>query len=1018
MLAFPCKLRCRPLARLNSSHATLPSRDIRDRFIKYFVNENDHSYVRSCPLKPISDTSIPFVNAGMVQFKPVLLGTILPPALRVANSQKCARVGGKHNDLDTVGMDGYHHTFFEMLGSWSFGECNKQEACEMAWNLLTGPFGLSSNRLYITYFGGDKALHLEPDVETKEIWRALGVQESHILPFGAKDNFWEMGALGPCGPCTEIHVDHVPQRGNAAHRVNAGFSDLTELWNIVFIQYNRTQGGLNVLKQSHVDTGMGFERLVAVLNGVDSNYDTDLFQPLLTAIHKIAGLSSYSASFDPSADSFIKDKAYRILCDHSRLIAVALSDNILPRHECKLRWVLRRALDINRSVMKQDVKLLVELTNHVAESLYSIYPEVGKNLLKIQRIILDEADIYKALREDVPKNWLAVINANPEVEDLLAYGSNKSALATSFQKVSSLPTPDIPPELSFHLYDSHGMNVELIGRIADLTGKTFDVEQHEKELERVRNKSKMATASGETIGDLEHLFSSAKIPKTNDRLKYDYELKNGDYSFPPVSSKIVGLVLDGEFHTSVEGGKSCGLILERTNFYHDAGGQVSDTGEILSSLVKGPTFYVKDVKKVGGYVIHYGNINGRMEVGDSVITKINKDARVGCMRNHTLAHLINGEMQHRFRAPLLEKCAVKQWLLKLTYYLHGEEFTSHEAKILEDVISHTIDQGLPVDRYTVNMWQIPPSTTLVPDETYPVDDIHILDIKNGRRIVSREACCGTHVINTKHIGKFCIVDVLRPAKKVTICVVTGKEAEDVITNSRKVARNIDALSESVSMIKSAVQNKLPSSESEVTSYSKELKRIHKQHIYLLQGIVESKEQRRVSYVTKDAAEKCLQSALQTMIPMARTISELQIKNAAADAKFLVHSLPLSELLEKPVTNRFLREVNIPMLLFYPRKTELKIHCFVPMGMVSEDFNALQWMQQTVSSMELDVHRTIVSSPMTEKVSGHFQSRIVHFNKSVNSKQTKVYLAKGEESALNFANTHFKLKCDSDAAAKS
>lgn len=1012
-LRFKSRHSKRILHRLYSVDAPIASSFIRNRFIEYFVNENDHTHVRSCPLKPISDDTIPFVNAGMVQFKPVLLGQTLPPALKAANSQKCARVGGKHNDLNIVGSDGYHHTFFEMLGNWSFGDCNKLEACRMTWELLTGPFGINPNRLYVTYFAGDSSLSLEPDLETKDIWGQLGVEESHILPFGAKENFWEMGLVGPCGPCTEIHIDHIPNRRDAGARVNAGYSDLTELWNIVFIQFNRNlHGQLDLLNQSHIDTGMGFERLVAVLNGTQSNYDTDLFKPLMGAINKITGCPAYSGSFNEADEAFERDSAYRILSDHSRLLAVALADGVVPHQECKLRRVLRRSLNVTHKVFNSNVNLLVELTNHVADSLHSSFPEIGRNLSKVHRVIRDEAAIYSSLKQEFPKHWMQAVKEKPELESLLEIGSNRSALAAAYRKMTSNKTSEVTPALAFHFFESHGMSTELIAEMAKMLGKKFDIDSYDNKLETIKYQSKVASATGKTQDKLVRILSSAKIPPTNDTFKYDFDLYNDIYSFPSVSAKVVGLLVNGELKHEASGGTECGVILDRTNFYHSAGGQLSDEGEILFSTgIKGRSLSVKEVTKVGAHVIHFGNLNGSLSLGEEVLTEIHEANRMNSMKNHTLAHLINGEMQRLFDAPHQEKCVVQHQYLKMTYSLHGEEFTAEDARKLEEAIAHAITDELTVNRYTVNMWQIPPYTTLVPDETYPVENIHIIDIKRGKKIISREACCGTHVLNTKDIGKFCIVEVIK-SKKTSVCAVSGLEATQAIANSHQLADTVTNFVKNVVKLEDGVKELEErmlglSSVPAIKPYIEDIKRVQRNFIKIKKFIEENRT--RFSYVTYDASAAALEEATTKIQNMARYISLLEVRRKAEGAKYLVHVMQLSDLLVKVPLQKYTRQVDVPVMLLALHKTELKVRCCVPKAYLTEEFNASKWMKEALSHIiELD-NDADVAVPKSEGQTASMQSSVITFKTRIPARSKQERCWKASEACSKYAQLHVNVR---------
>jgi alanyl-tRNA synthetase len=546
---------------------------VRESFIEFFRDGNGHTFWPSSPCVPHDDPTLLFANAGMNQYKPLFLGQC-DPALamaklkRATNSQKCIRAGGKKCDLDDVGKDVYHHTYFEMLGNWSFGDYFKEGAIKMTWECLTVKFGLDPERLYITYFGGDevKAPGVPADEETRQIWLKY-VPPERLLPFDAADNFWEMGDVGPCGPCTEIHYDRIGGR-DAAALVNMDDPDVLEIWNNVFIQYNREPGGLKELPAQHVDTGMGFERLASVMQDKRSNYDTDVFAPLFEAIQKQTGAPPYTGKVGKD-DVDNKDMAYRVLSDHIRALSFAITDGARPDSNERgyvLRRILRRAVYYGRFLgVKEGESFFYNLVDAVVDAYGHFFTELKPCRDKIVRVIKEEEELFNRTITAGMRLF------NRKTESLLKEGK------------TVLPGGD-----AFLLSGSMGFPLDLTEIMAEQKGMTVNKEEYEACVEKDREASKAGAKSGGEAKDMVMMAKETSFLVSKNLPATD---ASGKYLLNAESTASVLAVYTGRGALSSEKGfvvtatpedGTIGLVLDKTPFYAQQGGQTFDTG-ILSS---------------------------------------------------------------------------------------------------------------------------------------------------------------------------------------------------------------------------------------------------------------------------------------------------------------------------------------------------------------------------------------------------------------------------------------------------
>ena len=573
---------------------------VRQEFLDFFVERHGHASVPSSPVIPHDDPTLLFANAGMNQFKDVFLGKGIRPYARAANSQKCIRAGGKHNDLEDVGRDTYHHTFFEMLGNWSFGDYFKEEAITWAWELLTDVWGLDKSRLHVTVFAGDEDDGLAADDESADLWtRVTDVDAAHITRWGRKDNFWEMGESGPCGPCSEIHYDCTPG-GDGAVMVNQDHPDVIELWNLVFIQFNRgSDGVLSPLPARHVDTGMGLERIVRTIQGKASNYDTDLWTPLFDAIADETDTRSYTGALDDPVDI-----AYRVIADHVRCLAVAISDGGRPGaagREYVLRRILRRAARHARQTLGVDRPVLARLVPPVVDLL---------------------GDAFPGLRED-PDAIARVIEA--EEEGFLR--TLDRGLALFAEAADACSGEVIDAQSVFALHDTFGFPVDLTQVMASERGLSIDRDGYEALMAEARETSR---GGGEDVTTLDLPASALRDLQLRGVAPTD---DGGRYAPSELEATVLAAWDGTSFQDEVAGDATVALLLDRTPFYSESGGQVADTGHL------GDGFSVQQVQRAGNWVLHIGQGNAR--VGDRLTARIAGDHRRQIEANHTATHLLN-----------------------------------------------------------------------------------------------------------------------------------------------------------------------------------------------------------------------------------------------------------------------------------------------------------------------------------------------------------------------------------------
>jgi alanyl-tRNA synthetase len=711
-------------------HKKWTSAEIRQTFLDYFM-EQGHTIVPSASLVPQDDPTLLFTNAGMNQFKDVFLGTGSRPYTRATDTQKCMRVAGKHNDLEDVGHDGTHHTFFEMLGNWSFGDYYKKEAITWAWHLLTEVFGLEKGRLWASVFEDDEG-DLGRDEETAGYWqRATDLAPDHIRYFGRKDNFWEMGDTGPCGPCSEIHYDRGPQACDMQDvpghicQVNGDCARFTEIWNLVFIQYNRhADGTLEPLPAKHVDTGMGFERLVALLQGVESNYRTDLFWPIIERTQELAGQNNSERAEDIVA--------YRVIADHARACTFLIGDGVLPANDGRgyvLRMVLRRAVRYGRRLGFTE-PFMAELADLVIDMMGDAFPELPTR-----------TDFIKATITNEEKRFLRTLDQGlARLDEVIADLQDRGE-------------DEIPGNVAFFLHDTLGLPLEVTRDIAEEHGMTVDVEGYHVALEEQR-------ARGRAAGrfDMETDEHALLYPVLHDWIEEQecgVALGYDPYSALQVKTCVAGMIRGDSLDTAAAPGDMVELVLEHTCFYVESGGQVADTGRIL-----GPDWEVEveDTRRpIEGMVVHIGHvIQGEPRVGDPVTAQVDAERRRDIMRNHTATHLLHHALREVLGSHVAQKgSVVAPDRLRFDFNYEQPMTAEQRAEIERRVIQAVLANYEVMARQEAYRDALEEGVIALFGEKYG-ETVRVLRVGDPQAPFSQELCGGTHVQRTGDIGPFLI----------------------------------------------------------------------------------------------------------------------------------------------------------------------------------------------------------------------------------------------------------------------
>jgi len=711
----------------------MTSNELRQAFLEFFQGHG-HEIVASSPLVPGNDPTLLFTNAGMVQFKDVFLGEDKRKYNRAVTSQRCVRAGGKHNDLENVGYTARHHTFFEMLGNFSFGDYFKEDAIKYAWEFLTETLGLPAERLWVTVF--------EDDDEAADIWlKTMKVDPKRFTRMGAKDNFWAMGDTGPCGPCSEIFFDHGPDvPGGPPGSPNEDGDRYVEIWNLVFMQFDRSASGEMVpLPKPSVDTGMGLERAAAVMQGVHTNYDIDLFANIIDATAKILGVENNGSS------------SLNVIADHIRACAFLIVDGVLPGNEGRgyvLRRIIRRAIRHGKKLGVDDA-FFSKLVDPLCAEMGDAYPELVKAKAHVEKV-LDKEE----------RRFAETLDQGMEILD---------------EAIAGLKGTELPGDVAFKLYDTYGFPVDLTADIARERDLTVDQAGFEKEMESQRQRARAASKFG--VGD-------------QSGIKTDSVTKFSGYEVVETSGTIMAIYRNGESVDSVSDGDEAALILDATPFYAESGGQVGDTGVIET---KNGSFLVSDTRKSGKANVHFGKMQkGTLNVADQAAAKVDAARRAAIVLNHSATHLMHAALRQVLGDHVQQKGSLVAPDKLRFDFSHYEGVTPEQLEQIENLVNEQVRKNIRADTRLMSYDDAVASGAMALFGEKYDDEVRVLRLGDG---FSVELCGGTHVSSTGDIGVFKITSEGGVAAGVRrIEAVTGQGAMDWIdANQRTLYQIADML---------------------------------------------------------------------------------------------------------------------------------------------------------------------------------------------------------------------------------